>query len=203
MNNTNKIVGIIICLLLTTSCRKISAEFYLSAEEQAQIPFKGYETIIFLTDDKDSIVLQGGERINTRYETRSCTQCYDYIITERESIVFNSNNVRLQLAMATTKYTATSNSFSHGISIDSVGFSHGIASPLSIENLRPEEKYYDSLLVNNKMYFNIFSDTLTHIGMIEIDPYPVRMYYSTVFGVVKVDFSDGSTWKLEKIEWTE
>jgi len=33
--------------------------------------------------------------------------------------------------------------------------------------------------------------------------YPIKIYYSTEFGILKVDFSDGSFWELESIEWAE
>ena len=203
MNNLKLPALILLTLLIITSCGKVVDEFYLSAEEQAQIPFQGYEIITFITDNKDTIVIQAGERINTRYESRTCTQCYDYVVTESEYIQFQNGNIKLHLNMSSTRYPHTKNSFHHTISIDSISFSHGFASPLSIENLRSEEIHYDSLLVNNKVYFNIFSDTLTHIGMIDLNPYPVRMYYSLNHGVIKYDFSDGTSWELEEIKWTD
>jgi len=35
----------------------------------------------------------------------------------------------------------------------------------------------------------------------KIDSKAYRLYYSTEFGIVKIDFSDDSYWELEKIEW--
>ncbi|PLW93834.1 MAG: hypothetical protein C0591_13835, partial [Marinilabiliales bacterium] len=64
-----------------------------------------------------------------------------------------------------------------------------------------KELYYDSIDINNKMYYDIFSDTLKHEGIIPIDPNPVRCYYSTEYGVIKIDFSDSTSWELEHIEW--
>jgi hypothetical protein len=85
--------------------------------------------------------------------------------------------------------------------MDGEGFGCGLISPLSKKTLGDTEVFYDSINTSIKTYYNIFSDTLTHTGMIEIDPYPVRCYYSTGYGVVKIDFSDSTSWELEHIEW--
>jgi hypothetical protein len=190
-------------ILLSESCSKLEGEYYLTAAEKAQIPFQGYETITYTDDKSNSIKLKAGDRIDELIESPLCINCRDYAIVEYEHIKFMNDSITLSLSMSTTRYIGHPNDFGHGLSIDSIYFSNGFASPLSIEKLRPEETHFDSLLVNNKMYYNIFSDTLTHLGIIELEPYPIRMYYSMEFGVIKFDFSDGTVWELEKIEWNE
>ena len=180
------------------SCKgKLMGEFYLSSEMKAQIPFKGGETIYFTDSNGKPYSLKAGEKCNEIFEYPMCNSCKDYSIYEREWIIFSDETYKLLIktSSGTDLY-----SFSIGYSINSIGFDCSFHSPLSHDNLRINELYHDSLVVSNKTYYNIFSDTLTHTGNIDIDPYPVRCYYSTEFGVVKIGFSDGSAWKLESIE---
>ena len=196
-----------ICALLTVlsilvihSCgKKLLGEYYLNEESKNDIPFKGYEAITFIDDNDNLFIFRGGVRNNRITENDECINCSDYYIFEREWINFsdgNDNDFTLQVSSGIEE-----NDFLFGINISGNGFICNLVSPLSKETLNHNDMFYDSLVVSNKTYYNIFSDTLTHTGNIDIDPYPVRCYYSTEFGIVKIDFSDGPAWELEKIEW--
>ena len=165
---------------------------------KAQIPFKGYETITFVDDSNNVYSFQAGEKFNEVYEYEECNSCKDYSIFEREWIIFNDETYKLliKISSGTDLYI-----FSISYSINNVGFRCIFDPPLSQDNLSDNETFYDSLIVNNKTYYHVFSDTLTHTGIIEIDPYPIRCYYSTEYGVLKIDFSDSTSWELERIEW--
>ena len=68
------------------------------------------------------------------------------------------------------------------------GFSFDL--PLSKEST----PYVDSLYVLNRWIMDVFINEATSAN---------KLYYSTEFGIVKIDFSDGSYWELEKIEWAD
>ncbi len=197
----NYIFGFIALIIILTmySCKgKLMGEFYLSSEMKAQIPFKGGEIIYFIDSNGKTYSLKAGEKYNEVFEYPMCNSCKDYSIYEREWIIVSDETYKMLLKMSsgTDMY-----SFSIEYSINGIGFDCSFRSPLSQDNLRINELYYDSLVVNNKTYHNVFSDTLTHIGSIGIDPYPVRCYYSTEFGIVKISFSDSTSWELKNIEW--
>jgi hypothetical protein len=63
----------------------------------------------------------------------------------------------------------------------------------------------DSLMVNGKWIHQVYYDTMLYTPgepfPSEQSRYPVYSYYSTSPGVVKIDFSDGSSWELEEIKW--
>jgi len=190
----------VIILIACASCKKPVGEYYLTAEEKAQIPFKGYETFTFINDNNNTYSVTGEGRINQTYESPECINCRDYSIFERDWVYFNNDSYRISLVQNSGR---TKHYFTIGFVTYGVDFEGSFISPLSRESLKENEVFIDSLFLNNRMYHNIYSDTLTHIGMIEFDPYPVRIYYSTEFGVVKFDFSDGSSWELESINWGE
>ncbi|RLD46560.1 MAG: hypothetical protein DRI88_07370 [Bacteroidetes bacterium] len=197
----NYIFGFIAFIIILTmySCKgKLIGEFYLSSEMKAQIPFKGFEKIYFNTDNRTVFLLSGDDRFYQIYESSECINCRDYSLFEKEWIYFKDNLHELRLVLDTGR---DNNYFSIGFDVNETSFGCSFISPLSQETLRDDELYHDSLVVNNKTYHNVFSDTLTHIGSIGIDPYPIRCYYSTGFGVVKIDFSDSTSWELENIEW--
>jgi hypothetical protein len=54
--------------------------------------------------------------------------------------------------------------------------------------------YIDSIYIMNSWIKDVF----VHETALEN-----TMYYSTQYGIVKIDFSDGSFWELESIEWAE
>ncbi len=187
----------VLIMIILTSCGKLIDEFYLSEEMKAQIPFKGFETITFIDDSCNIYVLSGGERFNQVIKQNECINCYDYYYIENESIEFNNEFYEIGLFSE----ASGSSRFSIRFKIDNLTFRCSFNSPLSQDNLRENEIFYDSLIVNNKTYYHIFSDTLSHTGIIEIDPYSVRCYYSTEYGVIKIAFSDSTSWQLESIEW--
>jgi hypothetical protein len=180
------------------SCGKLIDEFYRTSEEKAQIPFNGFETITFIDTDSNYIIIQAEDRFDEVYESPECINCRDYSIFERTRINLSNNLYGLNLSIGSG---SRKNYFSLSFGMDGEGFGCGLISPLSKKTLRDTEVFYDSINTSIKTYYNIFSDTLTHTGMIEIDPYPVRCYYSTGYGVVKIDFSDSTSWELEHIEW--
>jgi hypothetical protein len=63
----------------------------------------------------------------------------------------------------------------------------------------------DSLKVNESWIYEVFFDTLYYIYNQPFPQdllfYPNKCYYSTSLGVVRIDFSDGSSWELEEIIW--
>ena len=79
--------------------------------------------------------------------------------------------------------------------------------PLDKNNLDDNQLYFDSLLVNNTMQYDIFAgvpdlDRIPTTKQTLLDTvHPSMFYYNKQNGLVKVDFDDGSSWELLKIDW--
>lgn len=201
MKKLFRILPVTLLILLITSCDlgKLIAEYYFTEEMYEQIPFEGNETLIFIDDDGNNIVLIGGDRINEIHKVDECITCSDYYYFETGGIKFSNDTYILTLSMeASTEYK-----FLIGLNIEGTSFTYTYYDnlPLSKEYLQGDEVFYDSINVNNSTYYNVFGDTLINGGTIPIGIYPVFCYYSTEYGVIKIDFSDDSYWELEDIEW--
>lgn len=198
MKNFATLSSLILTLLFFTSCSKLTNEYYLTPEMKAQIPFQGFETISFINDSANIINLIAENRQNKIDETFECINCKDYYTSEIESIVLKNNLYSISLTMGASKNSAFYIDFKYG----EEGFSCAYTSlPLAKLTLQNGQMFYDSIVVNNKTYSDVFADTITHTGKIQSDPYPTYCYYSTEYGVIKIDFSNETSWELEKIEW--
>ena len=182
-----------------SSCGKLIDEFYLTDEMREQIPFNGFESIVFKDSDENIFVLQGGDRFSRINKVNECINCKDYLYFEMETILFNDNTYEINFYSEASRKSQ----FSIRYKINNYTFRCSFNSPLSQNTLEENQIYIDSLSVNSQTYYNIFSDALSHTGSIPVDPYPERVYYSTDYGVVKIDYSDGSAWELLEVEWNE
>lgn len=198
MKNLVKLNSLVIILFLFASCSKLTNEYYLTPEMKAQIPFKGSETISFINDSANIIDLIAENRQNNIDKTYECVNCKDYYTSEIESVILKNDLYSVSLTMGASKNSAFYIDFKY---LED-GFSCAYTSlPLEKSTLQNGQMFYDSIIVNKQTYFNIFGDTLTHTGKIQIDPYPTYCYYSTEYGVIKIGFSNGTFWELDKIEW--
>ena len=190
---------LIIAAIFMSSCGKLIDEFYLTDEMREQIPFNGFESIVFQDSDENIFVLQGGDRFSRINKVNECINCKDYHYFEMETILFNDNTYEINFYSEASRKSQ----FSIRYKINNYTFRCSFNSPLSQNTLEENQIYIDSLSVNSQTYYNIFSDALSHTGSIPVDPYPERVYYSTDYGVVKIDYSDGSAWELLEVEWNE
>lgn len=200
MKQIHRTLFILLLILVITSCNKVIDEYYLSQEMKSQIPFEGYEQITFINNNGGLEIINAGERINDIYESQegNIHNVYKYI-QEKEWITFENDNSELVLKNSSSKagdyltLTFTTNGQS---------FSGSLYSPLNAESLRFDEQYHDSLIVNDAVYYKVFSDSLMYTIPSPELPHPNRIYYTTKYGVIKIDYTDGTTWELEEIKWT-
>lgn len=190
---------IILAVLMVTACNKVIDEFYLSQEMRTQIPFEGYEQITFKNDNGGLEILKAGNRINEIFETKegNIFNVYKYI-SEKEWIAFENGSSELFIRNSSSK---AGNHLRLTFTINGQSFVGSFYSPLNAETLRFDEQYHDSLLVNDVIYYNVFSDSLGY-SITEPDlSHPKRIYYSTDYGVVRIEFTNGTSWDLKEIEW--
>lgn len=197
------ILGIII-LTHTLSCKKecrLMYEKLLTEQQKRQIPFEGRERISFNNVTK-VFELNGTGRIDTIKKLYNSVYSCDYYTQEYDFLTFEGENINLNL------FITGRNIFN--ISLDDFSQDFHMLASLRTDQSTGELSDYveliDSLTVNNLLYLNVYKDT---VGV----SYPINgddsdsvilatyIYYSTDFGVVKIDFSDSTSWELDHIEW--
>jgi hypothetical protein len=199
------IVLILITLIVAGfSCKKdkLLGEYHLTEELKSCNPFKGYETLRF-QNERNMIELNGGDRIND-VEKKYAYYPYEYYLCEADYIVFSDSAYSMQITMqACYSYPVAEGIEFRFNYLDSNYIFSSYYALLSNEYVT---KYYDSLLISGSWIHEVYYDTMKFIFYDKPFPYEdlkylTKSYYSKTFGVVKLDFSDGSTWELEEIVW--
>jgi hypothetical protein len=179
---------------------KIVEEKRLTDIQKAQNPFKGHEKLIFITADS-TIEFTGTERKNWTEEYDVDEYACEHGLIELDRMEFAGNSFRISLNMQESKY--------YGLTIGDTISDFYFYTSLDIDktdgSISNYDEYIDRLYINDILCFNIYKDTL-HGNHLTIDmpdsiKYPTYLYYSTNYGIVKFDFSDGSTWELKEIVW--
>jgi hypothetical protein len=193
---------ITIVLLLGYSCNEcnLASELILTEQQKKQNPFSGDEKIIYQFQDT-LIEFFGNGRSNWQQEVLVSTYGCDYNVYEHDVTLFDNNKFGLSYSMlGRTDFQ---------IEILYKLYDFSLLSQLELDQSTGEisryTKFIDSLEVNNTQYASIYKDTLDLLigDEISIDTmkHAIYIYYSTDYGVIKIDFSDGSTWELEEIVW--
>jgi len=205
----------ILLLLSVGGCSKtqILGEYYLG-ELYSQNPYNGFETLVYKSSEGTLITFTGTGRKTTVYENKVSVNSNDYYIIEKDYMNLEESDGNYSMGIVLEPYNGEYNDpASIGIGWrDYVSDSSGSLTanshfriPLSEQNLEPEQLFFDSLLVLNKIYYNVYSDQATTYQAYEGQSLwafvlPTVFYYNTTEGILKIDFNDGSTWELSHIE---
>jgi hypothetical protein len=203
INNINLFLLFIFLIISCTSCLKdrLLGEYYLTEEMKAQIPYKGNETIIFKSDSNNFIELVAGNRENEIAKRYIGNQESDYELWEIDHICLLNEYYNLSLWMNADRYEPKGIAFDFEYLNGKYFFSgnFGLFLNDSVTTV------LDSIYINGTWFHHIYYDTMTYYHdqpfPESLEQYPIKSYYSKTFGVVKIDFSDGSTWELKEIVW--
>jgi hypothetical protein len=194
----------VIILMLTSSCEKecrLTHEKLLTEQQKKQIPFKGKEIITF-NSGQNNIELIGTDRIDTFEKIYPSGFSCDYYIEESEFITFESEDYKLRLRMTDRdEFYISVIDFVQNLKM----YASMRTTPATGE-LTEYTKFIDSLIINNLMYLNIYKDTIDLSYLFKTrdsEIYATYIYYSTEYGVVRIDFSDSTSWELVHIDWNE
>lgn len=189
------------------SCKENCTEYLLGNFKNTN-PYIGTESLIFYMSNGDSLMFLGqGRRSwmnkNTEYDCRiiEMDDCsfisneanYGYIISLRP----NTNHSDAEIRIIVNDYTYSDRWHYNSRSYFNL--------PLSSENLNPGQEYFDSLLVLDHYFYDVYASntildrTPTRKEMMKDTVHPSMIYYNIEYGIVKVDFDDGSTWELKEI----
>jgi len=202
-----KLPVIFIFFLLTTfSCQKgkLVGEHYVHESSRELIPYLGFEQLTFKGNDTVEHFFSGEDRIYSVNKTYVSVSSDDYILSDQDYIRFTGE--QNQLSVFVSPHPIHDNDDVLDIYFIYLEGDYTFYTKIYLPNGELlAENYYDSLLVNQHQYYHVYYDTMTFMHYQpfpdHLPQFPVKSYYSTTFGVLKIDFSDGSTWELEHILW--
>jgi len=164
-----------------------------------QNPFTGNEKIKFKTNQSYMEFIGSGRKNYTK--EWSVATCENQILGYDE-MKFVGNNFEISMRIEGKQgfYDITIYDILQGINM----FSNLKIDPTSGKLSEYNDKK-DTLFLNSNEYYNVYKYSC-HGSYAEPDisdswNQAVYLYYSTSFGIVRVDFSDSTSWELESIEW--
>ncbi|MCF8349461.1 MAG: hypothetical protein K9G61_11670 [Bacteroidales bacterium] len=191
-----KIVFILVAVFfsLCYSCKKdhLVGEYLLTDEMKAQNPYQKGDSFILISNKGDTLSWFVKGRSNQIHEVLYSINANDYYLVENDKATIklenNTEYVTFQLEMGGQLLYPPMFTINLHHSQYAAVFSSDL--PLSKKYI----PYIDSLYVRHRWIKDVF----VHETALEN-----TMYYSTQYGIVKIEFSDGSFWELESIEWAE
>lgn len=195
-------------MIICFGCKKKCTEYKLG-DLTIYNPLNGTETIMFVDSMGNEYSFVGEGRSILIYSTDYNGECYE---TEGDNCIHqeSDNNYRIKIGLRPTSF--------HDPAYLSIVLSDYRYSeswhykslikfnlPLDRNNLNDNQVYFDSLLVNYTMQYNVFAGVPNHTTTpttkeTRMDTVlPSMFYYNKQYGLIKVDFDDGSSWELNRI----
>lgn len=201
--------GILLLLLLIGfSCNnkdKLVGEYYLTKEMKQTVPFDGSETLYYI-DGEDTIVFDQGERSIFIPTVRISPNEYTYGEYDDTEFKTNDGKYNILFFLQTTYY----NSYPGRGKIiweeieDNILKSKGLFLfniPLSTATLEQGQLFVDEMEVHGVNYTNVYCDSVSFNVGYTWPNEPKTVYYTKESGIIKIEFTQGNTWELLKIDW--
>lgn len=200
-------INVFLLLLLAVgvsfACKKELGEF-LVGSYKVYNPHNGNETLLFQTDNGDTVRFYGNGRYSEIVENNE-GDGKDYWINEIDICSFSTSDKKYSLRMILDSYedhgVTMTLSFHEQVGQDTFFFatSHYSELPPNEDMFLPKE-YLDSLQVFDKYYFEVYADYSLGIPISPTtDVRPITIYYTMDAGIIKIDFEDDSSWGLTQI----
>ena len=205
--NIKDLLILFILLVIFEGCYKkdkLVGEYYLTDEMKQTVPFDGSETIYFI-DIEDTITLNQGRRnnyINTIYISQT-----EYTYGEHDDTEFKTENGKyfIYLDLLRNYYNNPGNikiiwyEHDNNISISEGRFFFKL--PLSTATLESGQWFLDEMYVHDVKYSNVYCDSVPYYDGYTWPNEPKTVYYTEEAGIIKIDFTQGNSWELLKIDW--
>lgn len=192
--------GSFIFLNLTCTVCKLAEDQRLTDVQKEQNPFKGYEKVIYSAGDS-MIEFTATERKNWTEEYNVSVSSCDWGLMEFDNLTLSGNYYDISLNIRESRYYYLTLSDS----INEIYLSSKLLIDKNNGSISNYSEFINELNVNNTTYSDIYKDTLIQHNAAPDIPdsinYATYLYYSTEYGIVKFDFSDGSSWELKEIIW--
>lgn len=191
---------LLICIMvLGVACHecKLAQDLRFTDAQKAQNPFNGYEKLIYKTGDS-TVEFTGAGRENMIIEYDISQSSCDWGLEEIDELRFKNNFYEISLRMS-DRHDFKLFLFDKSTDISLMSMFNIESNP---ENNSDYDEFIDSLNVDGGLFFNIYKDHLfSPYDFPDSLNHAVNLYYSIEYGIVKFDFSDGSTWELKEIVW--
>jgi hypothetical protein len=190
------LVAVFFGLLLSCQKNHKQGEFLLSDEMKAQNPYQLGAKLIFLSDSSITYPVTIGSRYDTIYRTLAGmnTNEYYFIEVERTWTLYTSTTDIPGLSLEMAGKVNQPANFRIDVNFNNKGRSWSFELPLNKEYT----PFLDSIQVQGNWFYDVYYNELE-----KKENRAYKLYYSTQYGIVKIDFSDGSFWELESVEWAE
>jgi hypothetical protein len=202
----------LLLILFFSSCSKELGE-YLLDDIKNENPYKGNETLIFLSSNNDTIKLKGNGRYSvTTHSSGGGSTYFDrHYVNEREQCSFNDENGELEIIIrlmswtihpeVITKYTLNCIfiDISNDDSDNCSSYIYSIALPIITHENTPV--FSDSLNIGGYIYNDVISVQRNEFSIgdcvwkVELD----EISYCKSHGIIKMKFNDGTVWELLNI----
>ena len=218
MKNSIKLIFVTsLFLILFCGCGKKELGQFLLDGLKSQNPYSGTETLCFIDNNNDSILFYGNGRFSEIFEYKPDPGRDDYYVNERDQCFFlsdsenyNGNNIQYELKIHMITYKSsvalmtllltlknTSNgdgcmSYTRDFSLPLVD--HYRNSHLFIDSLKVLDTYYEDVIVDSSLLYQ------KKLNGNCLDPNTPRViFYTTSYGIIKIDFNNGNVWNLKSI----
>ncbi len=174
---------------------KIDEERLLTDEMKSQNPYHKQDKLYFESNNAKEYILDVSFRTNEIFEYQNGNYATNYLV-ELEKTSINSLDTSQQCGfwLEMVGYDRPPRLTLYFDPPSKVGMTAYFDLPLNKD--RPE--FVDSVYINEKWHYGVYVEENA-----KVDSNAYRLYYSTELGIIKIDFSDDSTWELKKIEWAE
>ncbi len=186
---------LVISTPLFQGCKKdhLLGKFLLTEKMKSQNPFHGGETLYFISDSLKEFVVDCIFRRDQihKYHPSISESGYYLIEVEQTSCSGNYNGFWLEMAGQIN----STPEFKIQFSFEKKGGDFRFNLPLNKET----SDYADSIRVRDKWYYDVFINEQDSDTAIRAN----KLYYSTQYGIIKIEWPDGHFMELEKIDWPQ
>lgn len=197
-------------VVLKTGCDKTNLldEYYLGDLIYTN-PYQGTEILVFSSSDGMDLSFHGNGRFRELNKNYLSVNSNEYYITEVDycSFIDSINNYSIFISMKTYRHDPPDLwiGFSNNYLDKSNDYNANswFILPLSVNNLQSGQEYYDSIAIDNKYYYNVFSDSCELYfpsgENSDSSQFLSKLFYNIDVGLIKFNFSDGIVWELKEI----
>jgi hypothetical protein len=192
---TTKLISIFLLIILAQSCTKdtncgdqskIENSYYISADDKSKIPFKGNDTLTYISDAGDTAILIGSGKREFIDKVRTViggnADCYKYNVDNNEtiSIEYTGDNIELNRI----KYKIYGNKEKTEIEF-TINSYYGITYPY---NFNTPVFYTDSTMINGNFYYG---------RPLGLNSSNYKAQYNFNYGFLKIQINGGKVWILK------
>jgi hypothetical protein len=187
------IIFVTAIIVIIFSCEKkgMIGEKLLTDEMKTQNPYKISDVFTLKDEMGENFIFEVKTRKCTIHEMQFGHDVSRYYLVEVEETRIVSDNTEDSYGIELTAYGNMRDIYFH-LSFKSKGYSFNFNLPMTQENTQ----YVDSIFVQDRWYYDIFMNEIEKVGN-----RAYKLHYSTSYGIVKVDFSDGSYLELVNEEF--